>query len=428
MTRFHETRIFAAAVATLLVAASWAAPGALAEDSGSEFNLTNSLTNRYGSLSLGQANSGDSSYWEDHFRLYGYLTTAYAELDPAPIGRTGDQRVLGLEEDGSWEYRNAALQLRYDVNPKNTFIVQLSHRDYGDSPIGDIEDEVELDWLFYEYRFNDSYSLKLGRVPVPVGIFNEYRDVGTLLPFFRPSFNFYREGSFVSETVDGAIFVGRVFQDSNWSLDFDIFYGEFDLVEQAGLTADNVFEAEATDDIGFQLWLNSPVDGLRFGFGGQRYDVEGSGFHTAKDEWETWYASVDGVFDRWTARAEYKYLSLPSDNTVIVGGELELFTWYFQLGFNITDALSIWVQPEFADVEQDGINLRRIDFVQRDDLGFSLVYAIRPNIVLKAEYHEETFESIVGFGVEIENGIPTLVFSFDEFESEYIIGSVSLSF
>ena len=381
----------------------------------------------------GDRQSSGRSYWDDHFQLHGYLTTAYSDYDPdtsAPF-RSSDEIVLGLDEDGTFDYRTAALQLRYDPNPKNTFVVQLSHRRLGESPIKDAEDDVELDWLFYEYKFGDHTSIKIGRVPVPLGIFNEYRDVGTLLPFFRPSFNFYREGSFVSETVDGVVVHHRFGGASDWSLDADGYYGEWDLLESGSATNAALFEAQVSNAIGVQLWLNTPVDGLRFGLGGQTYDVsEESGFNLQEANWDSWYVSVDGSFEDFSARFEYKSLEFPVDNSASPDGEATTDNYYFQLGWLPVEKLGLYVQQEYGGVEQtSAIFLNPLDFNQREDLGFAVNYSFLPGVVLKGEYHEQKFDLVTGAVLSFPPGGGFKVdVQFTEFKSEYFIFSLSLSF
>ncbi|MCB1036393.1 MAG: hypothetical protein KDD47_21385, partial [Acidobacteria bacterium] len=240
----------------VLVAGLALLPGSAAqlqaeEESGAlaaEIAAANSLLSLQEPEGSSESTGTRSSYWADHFQFHGFVTTAYQEEDPDPTApfQSSDAIVLGLDENGTWDYRIAALQLRYDPNPKNTFVVQASHRRLGDSPLKDVENDVELDWLFYQFHFTDNTSIKIGRVPVPLGIFNEYRDVGTLLPFFRPSFNFYREGSFVSETVDGAVFHHRFAAASDWSLDLDGYFGEWDLLESGATNNAALTEAQVT--------------------------------------------------------------------------------------------------------------------------------------------------------------------------------------
>lgn len=111
--------------------------------------------------------------------VHGYLTQGFAI--------STDHQVHGISTEGTSDYRNLALQFRYDVDDQQNFIIQFSHERLGLSPIMQLEPDVELDWAYYEYKFNDIYSIKVGKIQMPFGIYNEFRDVGTLLPFYRIS-------------------------------------------------------------------------------------------------------------------------------------------------------------------------------------------------------------------------------------------------
>ncbi len=386
----------------------------------------------------GGSGSDAASYWEDHFSLHGYLTTAYADasFDDNATGPSSEEVIIGIPEDGTWEYRIAALQLRYDPHPKHTFLVQLAHRKFDDSPLETADDDINLDWAFYQYRFTDHSSLRLGRFAVPQGIFNEIRDVGVILPFFRPSYNFYREGGFVSETIDGISLSHQFNSDGDWSLDADVYYGEYTLLEQGtNLAGDQeAEEVDVEDAYGFQVWLNTPVPGLRFGGGYQEYTVigslnGGSDLNLADSDWETWLVSADGNFDRWVARAEFKRIKFPINNPSFPDGEAEIDAYYFQLGFHITPQLSIYAQSEYSDGRQSApILFEDEDFNQRQDDGISLVYAFRPDIVLKAEYHETSYDLGSAALVFPPTGGFLVDIILEELESEYSIISLSLSF
>ena len=153
------------------------------------------------------------------------------------ISPTVDEVVLGIPEDGTWDYRILALQFRYAISEKDTFIVQFSSRSLGESPINDLEDEIELDWAFYQRKLGDSTRLKIGRVQIPFGIFNEIRDVGTILPFYRPPYVFYQEGSYTSETVDGIVLSHIFATESESSLELNLWIGEYEFIEINPFTA-----------------------------------------------------------------------------------------------------------------------------------------------------------------------------------------------
>jgi len=372
----------------------------------------------------------------EKLQIHGFLTQAFATadfLDGGFASPSANESALGISEDGTTDYRFLALQFRYEISPKDLVVIQLSSRALGFSPIDQVEDEIELDWAFYERRIGDHTSLKVGRVQIPIGIYNEIRDVGTILPFYRPPFTFYREGSFTSETVDGLALSHTFFPRSAWSLDADFYGGEWDQFEVAPDAPEAAAFARAEDAFGFQLWLQTPVQGLRFGFGGHRKKLSGGVFRPPGVKGETiedWYVSVDASLSRFVFRSEYHEfdptLNLPPAPPIF----LTLSAWYAQLGYLATDKVQLWLQYEVAGVESDSaIQTRPEDRDDRTDLGFSFNYLFRPNLVLKLEYHEVEEEQSLLVPVPAPGGgflLDPMLFEADD--GSYTILSLSASF
>lgn len=364
------------------------------------------------------------------FHFHGFLTQAWADASFTDGGPRADEVIIGIPEDGTTEYRFLAIQFRYQITPKDIMVVQLSNRALGDSPIGLIEDDIELDWAFYERRLADVTSIKVGRIQIPLGIFNEFRDVGTLLPFYRPPFTFYREGSFTSETVDGALFSHIFFADKDWNLNFDFYAGEWELVEA------DVFDitappkiANAEDAYGVQLWLHTPVTGLRIGAGYQKRDITGGQegiFRPVGEssELEDYYYSLEYVRDKFVLRAESRTFG---GDVVFPQFQARAFTTisYAQVGFHIHERFRIYLQSELAEINQHGaIFTEDISFDFRTDNGIAINYLFTPNIVLKGEYHE--IESEESQNVPTPNGLMPVYFQFDN--GSYTIVSLAVSF
>ncbi|MEM9593576.1 MAG: hypothetical protein AAGD06_04910 [Acidobacteriota bacterium] len=378
------------------------------------------------------ADEAESSNWKDRFQLHGHLTTSYADSSPSGAGsRFAEEAQIGIPEDGTFDYRVAALQLRYTAAADHTFLVQLSHRSLGDSVLDEVTDEVELDWLFWQWQVGESTRLRVGRFPTPAGIFNEIRDVGTLLPFFRPSFNFYREGSIFSETTDGIGVSHRFNADSEWAVDADLYYGEYDVIEQDTGLGNEIVEVGVDNAIGGQMWLNTPVEGLRIGLGGLRWDVgPESQFNLEEATWESWYASIDGSFERYVARAEYRQVQTPFVSLPFIpSGQADLDIYYWQLGWRPTPKLAFYLQSEFSEFEQTAeiyvggstqLNNRRDD-------GVAVNYFFRPNVVLKAEYHEQAMDAVQSEPIFLPEGLRLQVNS-ERFENDYSVLSLSVSF
>lgn len=367
----------------------------------------------------------------DKLQIHGFLTQAYAEASFVDVGPSSNEVALGIPEDGSSAYRFLALQFRYEISSKDIVVVQFSSRELGFSPIQTLEDEVELDWAFYERRLTDSTSIKVGRVQIPIGIYNEIRDVGTILPFYRPPFGWYSEGSFTSETIDGIVVSNRFFPEYDWNLDLDFYFGEWGEFEIDPANPTAAVPVRAKNAGGLQLWLNTPVPGLRFGAGGNVKKLEGGILRppgvTSPTSDHTFF-SLDGSFDRFVVRGEYRELN--SDLIIpLTTIEVGTISWYVQLGFFITEKLQIWGQYDDVNITGNSpLHTRKADTDFRDDLGVSLNYVFRPDLVLKLEYHE-TEENLPNVRpVPGPGGIRLDPFVVPLGEGSYTILSLSVSF
>ena len=305
----------------------------------------------------------------DRLSIHGYLTQGYA------IGNGGV--MFGIPEDGTTDYRNAALQFRYGLSSNDFVTLQLSHRALAQSTAQPAdENDVEIDWAFYGRRFGN-LDVRLGRVAIPAGIYNEIRDVGVLLPFYRAPFNFYFEGEFTSETVDGVVASYLIGADSRWSAEISAFGGEWDMTDD-GETG------RATGGYGGQAWINTPVDGVRFGGGASRYqapEVAGGG------EWKEWHGSLDVSVPVVTAQAEIR--------RIVFSDAGDYLTYYGYLGVRPIPQLTLHGMIDFADLSIAMGPMGTVELDVNNEYVVGANYALSPSVVFKAEAHRT-----VGFQAE----------------------------
>src|SRR5688572_15946084 len=184
--------------------------------------------------------------WLKKVSIHGYVNQAYAVSEDHPI--------FGIPTDGTTDYRDLALQFRYDQDRKNAFVVQFRHERLGELRR---DEDVQLDWAFYQHNFSDRLSLKAGRVPLPLGIFNEAGGAAATYPFFRPPNEVY-ERQYTSKTLEGALTTVSFGDPARWSFDVDGYLGQWALDRwESGERVD------AREAYGGQLWVNSPWPGLR---------------------------------------------------------------------------------------------------------------------------------------------------------------------
>lgn len=319
----------------------------------------------------------------DRLQIHGFLTQAYAWVD--------EGFYLGIPDGGTTDYRTAALQVRYDASNSSSFVFQIDHERLGDSPFDPLFDEVELDWIFYQHRFASGTAVQVGRVPRPTGIYNEIRDVGTLLPFYRPPAALYFEGLFSTDTLDG-ISVRHLFAaDGSWPIELTAYYGGWEALEIQLSGTPRTSKAE--DALGGQVWVGTPIAGLRFGASFVTFDTRPSP-STAAGSFDSWLLSLDGDFARWSVRAE------------LLEAEFSLGDYtasYVQLGYRFNETFSLFGQWEEADVSTVLPFVGPVEVETADEWAASLNVHLRHDLLLKLEYHE--FEGFNPEGIGTPEGL-----------------------
>lgn len=344
---------------------------------------------------------GASADAQSKLSVHGFLTQAYGQSD--------GYQVFGIPEDGTWNLRFMALQFRYSLTRNDTLVLQFNHERTGESGLSAAREEVAVDWAFYQRRFSSTSLIKVGRIPVPFGFYNEVRDVGTVLPFFRAPLSIYGdagETTVISQTVDGLLLSHR-FDLSSWSVVAELYGGEWDALTQAG---EAVVEAHYTDAVGLQLWLHTPLPSLRFGAAVNRF--QGPGLFSTPGvgaDFESLLFSAEGGVGRFHLRGEYFEME----------ADFDYEGYYAQLGFDITEKFRIYLQGENAEFVITLPFLGELTVDYNEEFAVGLNYAFIPEVLLKLEAHFTE-----GYAVEDVALTP-----FDPpYETDYGIVSISVSF
>jgi hypothetical protein len=235
---------------------------------------------------------------EPKFQIFGHLTQAFGWSDQGSI--------RGTTEEGTSDLRNLVIEFRWVKSAKETVVIQLSHERCGVDFLFPEEDQIEVDWPFYQRNIGTETDLKVGRLNIPLGIYNEIHDVGTLLPFFDLPLSFYADVLSSAETVDGVSLAHTFAARSTWDLETTLYLGGWETVEQQVDLEERFLvrnlEAHAEDGVGVQSWLNTPVPGIRIGAGHLTWQLEGplSG-PDVRNRWESTHVSFELIHKPCTA-------------------------------------------------------------------------------------------------------------------------------
>lgn len=325
----------------------------------------------------------------DRLQVHGFLTQGMAASSDLPI--------YGMQDKASTDFRVAALLFRYAMSDKGSFVLQLEHRRVGTSALNQANSDVSFNWGYYQHRFGTA-AVKLGRMPLPAGIFTGIRDVGTILPFYRAPFSYYPDSY---EAFDGAHVSARFTLGGSFVLAPEVYGGGLNVKGVSAIppTGQVAYSVRANDLVGTQVWLETPVQGLRFGAGARTADIDGAQYPSVM-------FMADGVFDRFFLRGELGITK--SDDA-----DYHQRVYYAQGGVHLTPKFSVNGQAEFQDSKTGS----EWDNLLSDYAG-GLTYAFSSGLVARLEQHRVT-----GYGFD-QFIAPTA----DRGKSWYTIASVSASF
>jgi hypothetical protein len=325
----------------------------------------------------------------ERLSIHSSLNTGY--------GKSDNLQFFGIDKDGTAEYRALTLQFSYQIDDNDRVVTQFLHRYNGNSPINAVTPSFFPVWAFYEHTFGDRTKVKVGRAPLPRGLFNEVRFIGTLLPFYRVGRTVYGE---TLEQLDG-IAVSRPFDVGSWRLETSAFGGGYDL--KALLPDANgafVLDNRVENSVGGQVFVDTPIDGVRFGGFFTRQHVTPN--YTVVDSLRqapryNYVLSAEGVFSRGFVRGEYTQFE-NADN-----GEQQYSGWYAQAGVKPVSAMTIAAEYQEATVQVDlPAPVPTVYLPMTKELTLGVSWQTNPNIVFKFEAHRVT-------GYDFDSGVPTII-------------------
>jgi hypothetical protein len=222
------------------------------------------------------------------------------------------------------------------------------------------------------------------------------RFIGTLLPFYRVGSDVYGE---TLEFIDGVVVSRDWDLGAGWGAETHFFAGGTDL--KALLPSNSgvgVIKFRMENLLGTQLWLNTPIQGLRAGAFVTGYQPEPSyGTSNPDGRQLTTLYSLDGNFDHYFVRGEFTefhgWKPSKSDYTA----------YYGQGGIHFTDKLTVAGQyMEMHRYIAFGAPLPPVTLKLDQDAAGSVIFAPSANVAFKLEAHRTT-------GYSFDQNVPTFI-------------------
>lgn len=229
-------------------------------------------------------------------------------------------------------------------------------------------EEVRLDWAFVDYRFNAVALGRIGRIKLPVGLYNEIIDAKFLQVTTEAPFLYQEAMDMTSESYQGlGVSLDLPFGDKR--AEVELYGGQ--------VPSEGGSERRSNSLLGARVTLPMPLEGLRLM--GSAYineltdpAVQADG---AKFKQTTAILSADYKTDRWDVKAEYGLSKM--------GGNKRT-AWYVQAAYALNDT---WQPYARYDNMVANADLGSDPAYHQKSFVLGLNYTLLTNLSLRAEHH-----------------------------------------
>ena len=201
----------------------------------------------------------------DSVQIHGFISQGYLI--------TTQTDWFGPTDQGTFEFTEAAINVSAKPRDDLRIGIQLVARDFADS--GD--NQIEIDWAFADWRATERSGLKVGRIKMPYGLYNESRDLDfDHATVFLPQVVYLPQLRDYTLAINGVMLYGGVDLGGSGQLDASVFGGGQNTRAEGDL-GDYLSDLGAGTEIssvhvgsiaGTALTWQTPLDGLRLRLSG----------------------------------------------------------------------------------------------------------------------------------------------------------------
>ncbi|MBA4176279.1 MAG: hypothetical protein C0505_06930 [Leptothrix sp. (in: Bacteria)] len=239
-------------------------------------------------------------------------------------------------------------------------------------------EQVRLDWAFVDYRFSASTIGRVGRIKLPIGVYNEIIDAKFLQVAAEAPLLYQQPLGITPESFNG-ISVNLEYDVGLGMAGFDLYAGQtLEPEEGSSLTPSRL--------IGGRVTLQTRVPGLRLMASAYSNKFVDTAIPSTLDSVtrNTWVLSTDYKSDRLDLKSEYG---------VSRAGGRKTKAWYVQGGYTVAENWQPYAR--FDNLVTDSANSADPSYYQKSVV-VGLNYTINSNVSVRAERHMNR-----GYGVPV---------------------------
>jgi hypothetical protein len=176
---------------------------------------------------------------------------------------------LADTKNGTFQFNELGINFATDVTDKLRLGIQLAARDLGD--LGN--DRVMIDWAYADYRWRDWLGFRVGRIKLPIGLYNKTRDIDIVRTFILLPQGIYSE-SFrdILASMKGIDAYGEVPLRALGDISYQVLFGTISIPKDGSTTkiaeGRGRVKVEKYEPDKMFLWAmiwETPLKGLRIG-------------------------------------------------------------------------------------------------------------------------------------------------------------------
>jgi len=343
--------------------------------------------------------------------IHGFISQGYLKSD--------ENNYLAETKDGTFEFNETAINFSLSPIENLRLGMQFMSRDLGPTRNND----VYMDWGYADYRFADAFGIRVGKVKVPIGLYNQTRDVDFLRTFIWQPQGVYDEGmrdvkdSYEGGSVYGDFGIGSLgdveYEFAGGTANLDINTPYFVKIASSldpsggGSTGSGTYMKVNWSLVPSVRW-NTPIEGLRLGTSCLFSDLDmGSNYtfgtiavrvNAATTINYSPIYSVEYVWNNLKLAAEYRQLNgdidISFNGTTYAEVEVKSEAYYGLVSYQFFDWLELgtYYSVYYADRDdRDGSGLEAGGtpdyFAWQKDWAVAAKFNLNESITLKLETH-----------------------------------------
>jgi hypothetical protein len=268
---------------------------------------------------------------------------------------TDSNSYLNANNGTTWDYKDLALLFTGKINERSNAWIELFS----------IEGKNRVDWAFVDYQVANGPLLRLGQIKLPIGLYNEIRDIEFIRPSSLQPFLYQESVDITSEAYRGA---GLAYDHEfgRGGLTWDIYGGE--TVEY------DTGEHKHTGLLGGRVSYQTPVEGLRAMLSTFAESLTLIATNESSDK-HSYIISLDYSPGELDLKTEFGLATA-------FGKKIE--TWYVQAAYSLNENWKPYLRYDYITTDVD--NSSDPSFYQYATV-VGLGYTINANFGLRMETH-----------------------------------------